>query len=183
MIERVKVLCCALLLQCQACSPVRTDCAWSDVSCSPAAFLLFLNPRSLNAQPCNGTGFSFSSFHSYLSSGLSMQGTALCALKEGGLVAVGETNTGTTLQGKAPLVAHSGSLGDTMIVKWDSAGNVLWFTYLGTGGSSLRMDKIAETADGGLVLLGYMSGPDNFVIGGIPPILPATSGDLSLIHI
>jgi hypothetical protein len=106
-----------------------------------------------------------------------------CALKGGGLVAVGETTTGTTLQGKAPLIAHSGSLGDTMVIKWDSAGNVLWFTYLGTGTSDLRFEKIAETADGGLVLLGYMSGPDNFVIGGISPILPATSGDDSDIYI
>ncbi|MCE9600141.1 MAG: hypothetical protein K8S54_19430 [Spirochaetia bacterium] len=182
--KRLKLAaCCSVLVFYSSCSRINLNCAPGDVSCSPLAWMMTLYSRSLNAQPCGGIGFNASSFHSYLSSGLSMQGNALCALKDGGLVAVGETDTGTTLQGKAPLIAHSGSAGDAMVVKWDSGGNVEWFTYLGTGSSNLRFDKIAETAAGGVVLLGYMNGPDNFVIGGKSPILPATSGDDTDIYI
>lgn len=176
-------LCCSVLLVYPACSRINVDCATGDPSCSPVAWLLSLSGRNLNPRPCAGIGLDLASFHSYLSSGTDLEGLTACALKDGGLVAVGETDTGTNLQGKTPLIAHSGSLGDTMVVKWDSTGNLLWFTYLGTGASSLRMEKIAETGDGGLVLLGYMSGPDNFVIGGISPILPATSGDDSDIYV
>ncbi|MBL8020525.1 MAG: hypothetical protein JNM27_12725 [Leptospirales bacterium] len=176
-------LCCSVLLFYPACSRINVDCATGDPSCSPFAWLLSLSGRNLNPRPCAGIGLDLASFHSYVSSGLNLQGANVCALKEGGMVALGRTPTGTTLQGKAPLIAHSGATSDTMVVKWDSSGNLIWFTYLGTGVSDLEFEKLAETSDGGLVLLGGMSGPDNFVIGGVSPILPATSGDDSDIYL
>lgn len=157
------------------CFPYNTRCASGDVACNFAFAALYLSNTA--TPPCSGAGASFTSFHSYLSSGLDLEGRALCATKDGGLIAAGVTNTGVTLQGRAPLIPHSGSLGDALVVKWDANGAVVWFTYLGTGASSLNFDRIAETSDGGIVLLGYMNGPDNFVIGGIGPILPATFGD------
>ncbi len=187
-LKRIAMFCClAALPLLPACFPLYEDCALSDVSCSPAALFLYLTPSKPSAagpaQPCGGSGMNLPSFHSYLSSGLNLQGQAVCALKDGGLIAVGETNTGTTLQGLSPLIPHSGSLGDALVIKWDATGNVVWFTYLGTGASSLRFKKMAETNDGGVVLLGYMNGPDNFVIGGLSPILPATSGDDTDIYV
>ncbi len=178
MLDRVRFLGCCLgvLLQPPAC--VRVDCASGDLTCNPVAALLRLRPPPgpIN-QPCFGPGIAFPSFHSYLSSGSSLSGQAVCAPKDGGLVAVGQATGGTTLQGYAPLIPHSGSLEDALVVKWDGTGNVAWFTYLGTGTSGITINKIAETSDGGLVLLGYMNGPEYFAIGGLPPVLAATSGD------
>ncbi len=168
-------ICGLLSLAGAGCFPYKTQCASGDVACNVAFAALYLSNTA--TPPCSGAGASFASFHSYLSSGINLEGLALCATKDGGLLAVGETDTGVTLQGRAPLIPHSGSLGDALVIKWDSAGTVVWFTYLGTGGSNLRFENIAETSDGGFALLGYMNGPDNYVIGGISPILPATFGD------
>lgn len=164
-----------LLFGAAGCFPFEPECATSDITCSFVASALYLSVGS--AAPCSGTGGSFPSFHSYLSSGLDLQGTALCALKDGGLVAAGVTDTGTTLQGRSPLIAHSGSLSDALIVRWDASGNILWFTYLGGSASSLRIEGIAEANDGGVILLGDLGSPDNFPIGGLSPILPGTLGD------
>jgi len=128
-------------------------------------------------------GLQFSSFHSYLSSGINLQGNAVCATADGGLVTVGFTASGTAIPGRTPLIPFSGSLGDALVVKWDSIGNVVWFTYLGIGSANIQLDKIAETGDGGIVLLGYMNGPGNFPVGGLSPILPGTTGDDTDIYI
>lgn len=157
------------------CFPYNTDCSPSDLGCNFGAAALYLTLSS--TPPCGGAGLSAATTHSYLSSGSVTQGGDICALRSGGLVAVGRGNAGVALQGRSPLLPFSGASENSLIVKWDSGGAVEWFTYISTTTSPITITKIAETNDGGLILLGSMGSPANVSLGGLSPIMPGVSGD------
>jgi hypothetical protein len=81
--------------------------------------------------------------------------TALSILQasDGGYAVAGNVDANfTTLQGKTPLNAYSGS-NDCLVVKLDVSGNVSWYTFL--GGSGIDQAKsIQQTTDSGYVIAG-----------------------------
>ena len=85
---------------------------------------------------------------------------------DGGYIIAGTGGTITTLQGKAPIIAHaSGS--DILVIKLNSSGNVSWYTFFGSSGSDYGK-SVRQTSDGGYIVAGW-AGAEIASLQGISP--------------
>ena len=82
-----------------------------------------------------------------------------------------------TESGKTPLFPHNG-LGDLLVFRLSSAGDLEWYTFLGSAAGLEGARGIAPVEDGGVVVVG-VAGGDIPTLGGKTPLYPyntATDG-------
>jgi hypothetical protein len=117
-------------------------------------------------------------WYTFLGSGGNEYGNSIQQTADLGYVIAGNGDSGfTTLQSATPpLIAHSGSNLDGLVVKLEEGGDVSGFTFLGGIGEQ-SFGQIQQTTDGGYIVVGTNNN-DIYKMGGMVPIFPYSgSGD------
>lgn len=132
-----------------------SSCYDLDIICHPWLGLAFYRPLT---NPCQYQGGTSRSFYTFLgSAGFGDQARAVCAISDTSIL-VGGIASGNIplLQGVTPLNAYTGA-DDFVIVRLDTAGNVYWYTFVGSAGGTDQLTALTQTLDGGFFAVGSVT--------------------------
>ncbi|MCE9501139.1 MAG: hypothetical protein K8R21_11685, partial [Leptospira sp.] len=103
-------------------------------------------------------------------------------LSDSGLMVAGPANTTfSTLSGKSPLISFAGGGQDILVVKLDTKGQIIWWTFIGGTGNDATT-SLAATRDGGAVISGSVN-TAFAALGGKSPINPHSGGGFNDIFV
>lgn len=113
----------------------------------------------------------------FFGSGVNEQALDLVPTADGGFVTAGLTlGAFTNVGGATPLLPFNGPQ-DTPVVKFDSAGTLLWHSFLGAAGGNQTATAVTETSDGGIAVIMDATGAVP-TLGGIAPTVAFNANDI-----
>ncbi len=113
-------------------------------------------------------------WYTFLGSSGSEQVGEVRGTRDGGVLVAGGSGANiASLQGKTPVNPYAGGT-DGLLVKLDALGNVLWYTFVGSGAATDRFTSILETNSGAVATA--LASADIPSLQGKSPLNPYNTG-------